>query len=112
MSHTNGTPAPGVLCVPTMDVLSTFHRQLNSAGTPSLFFHIPCTLDAAAVRALWALGADESEESVALLLVGAAEVRARHAAAAADDPLKMTPATEGGMQLWQRFTHLTESNHC
>jgi hypothetical protein len=76
-------------------------NQLNSQGTPSFIFTTNCDLNSEQVQKLWEQGAEEKDESVALLLLEEKEIVARRAAG----KIHLTPATTGAIELWCKHLH-------
>jgi 8-oxo-dGTP pyrophosphatase MutT (NUDIX family) len=67
-------------------------HQKNSQGTPSFIFTTECDLSSDEVRRLWEQGAEEKDESVALLLLTEEEIAA--------GGINLTPATTGAIAVW------------
>ena len=72
-------------------------HQLNSHGTPSFAFSMACDMDSEQVMARYRLGAEEKDESVALLLLLEDEISTAQEAGR----IRLTPATQGCVELWR-----------
>jgi hypothetical protein len=73
-------------------------RNLSSGGRPSLGFYVRCSETSYQVKARYAIGGDESDESTDLLCIPANEVLS------GSWKPNCSPSLSGCVQLWREFS--------